>query len=65
MIKEMTNKVNELASQVIPAEWLQSFLELPLKEKLVGIGTFAQMANDQKMVDFSLKAIKYLEAQYK
>jgi hypothetical protein len=63
MLNEMNNKVNELAEKVIPNEWLQSFLRLSLKDKLVGIGTFAQIAGDPKMVEFSLKSIKYIDAK--
>lgn len=63
IIKEMTNKVNELASQVVPAEWLQSFLNLPLKDKLVGIMTFATMAKDEEMINFAQNAIQFVEVQ--
>lgn len=63
MINQIENKVNELAGQVIPKEWLASFLELNLKSKLVGISTFAAMAKDQEMIEFAQKAIKYIEAQ--
>lgn len=62
MIKDMTNKVNELAAQVVPSEFLESFLNLDLKAKLTGIMTFAHLSNDTEMIDFALKAIKYLEA---
>jgi hypothetical protein len=63
MINQIENKVNKLAGQVIPKEWLTSFLELDLKAKLVGIATFAKMGNDQEVANFALKAINYIEAQ--
>lgn len=63
MINEIANKVKELASKVIPSQHLKSFLELSLKDQLVGIMTFAGMAKDTEMINFAQKAINYIEAQ--
>ncbi|MGG4434560.1 hypothetical protein AAXE64_08360 [Priestia megaterium] len=63
MINEIANKVNELATQVIPSDFLNSFLDLDLEAKLVGIQTFAAMSKDNEMIEFCQKALKYINAQ--
>ncbi|MEM4994963.1 hypothetical protein WKH56_20575 [Priestia sp. SB1] len=61
MTNEIATKVNELASQVIPSEFLNSFLDLDLEARLVGIQTFAAMNKDNEMIAFCQKALKYIK----
>lgn len=50
-IKAIETKINELAKAVIPKEGLESFLRLPLKERVFGIKFFATMAKDSKIIE--------------
>lgn len=49
-IKDINNKINELAEKVIPSEHLKSFNDLPLKERVLGIKFFATMSNDTQII---------------
>lgn len=50
MKNEIESKMNELAQKVVPSFYLQSFKELPLTDKVVGIKFFAAMVNDQEVI---------------
>lgn len=50
-IKEITIKINELAKAVIPKDSLNSFLQLPLKERVFGIKFFATIGKDSKIIE--------------
>lgn len=58
--QSIENKMNELAGKVIPNDHLESFIDLPLKDKVFGIKFFATLSNDIeviKMCEYAEKAI--------
>lgn len=61
--QQIETKVNELATKVLPAEWLESFMALPLDSKLVGIATFAHAGGDERMRDNALEQLKLWRAR--
>jgi hypothetical protein len=59
-IKAISNKMNALAMTVIPKDHLQSFLKLPLQDKIFGIKFFAVASKDEniiKMCEYAEKTI--------
>ena len=61
MVREMVDlerKITELAGQVLDGSRLGSFLDLPLKSKIIGIAVFAQVGNDPAVVAQMMKALK-------
>jgi hypothetical protein len=61
MYPEIENKVNELSQKVIPEYFLQSFLELPLKDRLVGLATFAHISKEKEVYDMCQYALKIVK----
>lgn len=51
--------VSERAERVLSGEILASFLALPLKDRLIGIATFAHIGGDTEMRDAALEIAKH------
>ena len=49
-ITAIETKTKELASQVIPSRYLESFHVLPLRDQIFGISVFAASGKDAAMV---------------
>jgi len=58
--QEIERKANKLASQVIPADVLDSFIALPLESKLTGIALFAKAGGDDRMMNAAIAAYNSL-----
>ena len=50
-IQQIEAKTQELASQVMPEQYLASFHVLPIVDQVFGISVFAASAGDTEMVD--------------
>ena len=52
--------VNELALQVLPLEQAEGFLNLPYRDKLVGLAVFAQIGGDEAVREAALATLRTL-----
>jgi hypothetical protein len=55
-MEQIEIKINELASKVLKNEHLESFLELPLNSKLIGMAVFAHLSGDDRVKKACLQA---------
>ena len=65
-IKELiSEKIANLAKQVIPAQQLASFSSLSLKAQIFGIGTIAIVSEQKDVADICLEFLKCIEENHK
>ena len=62
-IQQITTKAAELASAVMSADMLESFLALPLKSQLVGIATFAHIGGDVEVRNAAMAIMAEMEGK--
>jgi len=55
--------LNELAGKVLPPAWLETFVNLSCKDKLVGIAVFAHLGGDVDMREAALATLRKMEGQ--
>lgn len=53
--------VNELALQVLPLEQAEGFLNLPYRDKLVGLAVFAHIGGDEEVREAALATLRALD----
>lgn len=61
-IKELiSEKIANLAKQVIPAQQLASFSNLSLKAQFCGIGAISMVSGQKDVADMCLEFLKFIE----
>jgi hypothetical protein len=58
--QELERQVNEFATRIIPADFVDSFIALDLKAKLAGIALFARAAGLDYITNAAITACKSL-----